>query len=156
MDSLELQHNTLLSNYQKTAGSVTDLLRGHRKAVSNVQNLQHELEKTNETLQSTRGHLEGTVMDLHEVKGDLGRTNDVVQKLDLGVEFCNAGFNGLRKGFQETGTHIQARSMMLPKLNHAGSDSKTSSELLGPKTKFPFVSNQLTEVSAPAGALTAR
>jgi len=157
LESLDLGQHSLQSNFEKAAGNVVDLMRGHRKAVSTVQSLQHELEKTNETVHLTKGTLDSINMDLHEVKGDLGRTNDIVQKLDLGVEFCHAGFTGLRKGFQETGTHIQTHPHILPKLNMPGSDVKPSKELLGPKNKFPaLVSNQLTDGGPPVSALTVR
>merc|ERR1719389_583814 len=114
LDGLDLKHHSLQDTVEKTCSAVGDLMKGHRKAVSNVQTLQHELEKTNETLTTARNHLEDTKMDLHDVKGNLNRTNDTMQKLDLGVEFQHACFAGLRKGFEHTSAHLTTKPTMLP------------------------------------------
>jgi chromosome segregation ATPase len=145
LDGLDLKHNSLQDTVDKTCGAVGNLMKGHRKAVSNVQGLQHELEKTNETLTTARNHLEETKMDLHDVKGNLSRTNDTMQKLDLGVEFQHACFAGLRKGFQDT--QITTKPTMLPKLTQGNGDLKASQSILGPKTKFTLVSNALPDSS---------
>jgi len=147
LDGLDLKHHALQDSFEKTSGTVGDLMRGHRKAVSNVEILQHELEKTNETLTTTRNHLEESRMDLHAVKDNLSKTNGTMQKLDLGVEFQHACFAGLRKGFQET--QLSTKPTMLPKLTQGNGDVKASQSILGPKTKFGALPDG-------AGSLTAR
>jgi len=151
LDTLDMNYHDLKASFERTSNSLGDLVKGHRKAVSHVQTLQHELDKTIETLTSTRNNLEEAKMDLHDVKGNLSRTNDTMQKLDLGVEFQQACFAGLRKGFQETQFNTKPRT--LPKLLQGNSDVKASESSLGLKTKFSLVSNSLQDNS---GSLTAR
>jgi len=128
LDGLETRHVALQDSFDKTNGVVSDLKADHRKSVSSVQTLHHELEKTNETLCTARNQIEHANMNLHGLKGDLGRTNDNVQRIDHGVELCQAGFSGLQKGFVETGTHIASRPITLPKLPR-GDEHRTPRQL---------------------------
>jgi chromosome segregation ATPase len=116
LDENETKQNIIKDNLEKTTECVTDLVRGHRKAVGDVHNLQHELGRTNETLHTARGQIESTNAGLNGLKGDLGRTKDTLERVDRGMESCQQNFSGLRKGFQETGHHLAARPMTLPKL----------------------------------------
>mmetsp|Transcript_90611 Transcript_90611/g.142151 ORF Transcript_90611/g.142151 Transcript_90611/m.142151 type:complete len:501 (-) Transcript_90611:24-1526(-) len=116
VDGLETKIGNLFNTFEKTNGCVAELSKEHRRSVNSVQSLKLELEKTNENLSCARGQMEATENHLNGLKGEFGRTSEVIQRLDQGVELCQASFVGLQRGFVETGTHISRRPSALPKL----------------------------------------
>lgn len=120
LDGLETKNTSLCEVFEKTNGCVAELSKEQRKSVAGMQSLKNELDKTNDTLSSARNQLDSTESNLHGLKGEVGRTCEVVQRLDHGVELCQATFAGLQKGFVETGAGVHAnaarRPSMLPKL----------------------------------------
>merc|ERR1711865_875329 len=108
LDGLETKHTSLCEVFEKTNGCMSDLSKEQRKSLMGLQNLRQELDKTNDTLSSARNQLDSTEHPLHGLKGEVGQTREVVQRLDHGVELCQATFAGLQKGFVETGGAVHA------------------------------------------------
>merc|ERR1711865_909686 len=113
-----------------------------------------ELDKTNDTLSSARNQLDSTENNLHGLKGEMGRTSEVVQRLDHGVELCQATFAGLQKGFVETGgaVHAARRPSKLPSMlpKHASDegrpDSATESTASRGSSRRSSLNNDCAEV----------
>lgn len=145
IESLSTKHATLSSAVDQANNHVNELTREHRQSINSVQTLHHELGKTNETLYGAKAQLDATNASVHGLKGELGRTNEAVNRLDHGMEICQAGFSGLQRGFAETGAHVAARPLTLPKISPKGMPS--------PRVGRPFTmwTTQQTHVDESGG-----
>merc|ERR1712113_601600 len=81
------------------------------------QSLQRDLDKTNESVSNVRSEIDTANTNFNELRADLTKTIETMNRIDRGVELCHAGFTGMQKGFVETGTHISNKPMTLPKLS---------------------------------------